>query len=488
MLKILRQKGVAKKVLWVVAGIIIISFGFGFGVSRYSGKVSLTDSAGKAFGKKITIREFRDMLMDTRDQAMMMYGDNFRKISETMNMENEAWTRLLLIKEADRRGISTVDPEVIAFIQSIPLFQRDGEFNRDLYENIIKHSFNREPRAFEEGIRGQIKIMKMFRGETMGLNIPDEAVRKEYERRNQKVQVSYTLVDPSSFTTGIMPSASELQAYYDAHRQDFLEPGSINVQFASFPAGKDLSADQLNINREKAAALYRNAARSPDFAAAAKTAGALVKETGLVSVEQPELNMKWPLETLQTIVGSSVGAILGPITTNDSIQVLKVIDKKPASIPPFTAITDTVKHKVIAEQSLALANKKAAEAQKVLAGKATAGIPFAAAATGLNLPVKTTGFFSLGEYIPEIGLSDDFAAAAFALNKENPVSSVVTTTRGPVILYFGSLQPVDPKKFDEVKADFSKSLMEEKRVETMNRVIKTIKEKAGLETYTDKIK
>ena len=306
MLKVLRHKGVAKKVLWVIAGIIIISFGFGFGISRYSGNVSLTDSAGKVFGQKISIKEFRDTLLDTRDQAMMMYGDNFRKVSAMMDMESEAWTRLLLIKEADHRHITAIDPEVIAYIQEMPIFQRDGEFDRKNYETVLKYSFNREPRAFEEGIRGQIKIMKMFRTETSGLNVPDEMVRKEYERRNQKVQVSYVLIDPKTFADKITLKETEARDYFTAHPQDFLEPDSVNVQFASFPLTKDQTPDQKKSLRAKTEAFYAKAAKAADFAAEATAAGAEVKETGLVSVEQPELGMKWPLDVLQKIVAAKV--------------------------------------------------------------------------------------------------------------------------------------------------------------------------------------
>ncbi|MBF0386620.1 MAG: peptidyl-prolyl cis-trans isomerase [Candidatus Omnitrophica bacterium] len=488
MLKVLRHKGVAKKVLWVVSGIIIISFGFGFGMSSYSSKFSLTDAAGKAFGKKVSIKDFRQKYLDSRDQAMMMYGDSFSKVSSMMDLDNEAWTRLLLVKEADQRKIKATDPEVIAYIASIPLFQIDSEFDRPTYETMLKHSFQRDARAFEEGVRDQIKIMKLFRAETMGLNVPDETVRKEYERRNQKVSVDYVLIDPKNFIDKVTVTDQELQEYFNARRQDFLEPDSVKLQYAIFPIEEKAAADTKKIISEKARAFYLKTKSSDDFSAAAKTAGAQIKETGFFNMEQPDMSQDWPLELMQKIFEAKAGDILKPEETASGIQVIKILARNPAFIPEFAKAKTTVKDRLLADRSLALAKDKAVEVYKTLAEKVAGKTSFDTSIAALNLTKKTTPFFALGDYVPEIGISEDFASAAFALNKDQPLSNVVHTTKGPAILYWEALQPIDEKKFTEVKKDFSNTLYEEQRVAAMNRVIKEIKEKAGLESYLDKIK
>ncbi|MBF0619088.1 MAG: SurA N-terminal domain-containing protein, partial [Candidatus Omnitrophica bacterium] len=58
MLKVFRHKGVAKKVLWVVSTIIIISFAFGFSMSRYSSASKFNRTAGKLFGQNISAKDF----------------------------------------------------------------------------------------------------------------------------------------------------------------------------------------------------------------------------------------------------------------------------------------------------------------------------------------------------------------------------------------------------------------------------------------------
>ena len=222
--------------------------------------------------------------------------------------------------------------------------------------------------------------------------------------------------------------------------------------------------------------------------AAAKTAGAEVKETGFFNMDHPGSRMDWPLETLQKIFTAKAGDILEPVETASGIQIIRITEKKPAFIPAFDTAKSTVKDKLTAEKTMALAKETSAEIQKTMAAKVSDAASFETTASELGLTTKTTPLFSRGDYIPEIGISDDFASAAFGLNKEKPLSAVVLTTRGPAILYWKALQPVDEKKFEEVKKDFTLALYEEERIAAMNRVIKEIKEKAGLESYLEKVK
>jgi hypothetical protein len=65
---------------------------------------------------------------------------------------------------------------------------------------------------------------------------------------------------------------------------------------------------------------------------------------------------------------------------------------------------------------------------------------------------------------------------------------VVITPRGPAILHWTATQPIDEKKFEEVKKDFTDSLYAEARVHAMNEVIDSLREKAKLENYLAQIK
>src|ERR1700722_7738547 len=113
MLEVLRKKGVNKTILWIIAIIIILSFGV-FGTAyRLDNTVN---SAGTMYGHNVNIKEFQTAYYDARDQAIRTYGDEFFKSGNRIDMEQEAWDRLILLKEAEKRGIKVTDQEVVAFV------------------------------------------------------------------------------------------------------------------------------------------------------------------------------------------------------------------------------------------------------------------------------------------------------------------------------------------------------------------------------------
>jgi peptidyl-prolyl cis-trans isomerase D len=487
MLKVFRHKGVAKKVLWVISAIIIISFGFGFGMSRYGDSFNINQSAGKVYGKTISLKEYNRHYKNTHDQAVMMHGANIEKVLSMMDMDNETWTRIILLKAAEDRGIKASDMEVIQFIQTIAFFQRDGEFDKRLYANIVKNVFRREPRDFEEGLRDQIKIIKIFSPELKAINFSDEAVRKEYEHRNQKVQVNYTLVTPETFATGITVDDKDLNAYFDTHREDFLEPEAVKATVITLPLNAKASETEKSEASKKADELLKKLNTGADLMTASKEANASVKDTGFFNMEMPSPELS-SLELLQQVFNGKSGDILGPVEIAQGYQIVKITNKKPSFTPEFNTIKEKVKAAVIKDRSTQIATDKTAQFQKTIAEKIKTGADFAASIKELGLESKQTTFFGMGEYIPEIGLSDDFITAAFKLGKDNRLSDVVITPRGPAILFWVATQPIDEKKFEEVKKTFADSLYNEERVRIMNTVIRSLREKAKLEDFVGNIK
>ena len=161
MLQVLRRKGVNKTILWFIAIVIILSFGV-FGTAyRLDNTVN---SAGTIYGHNVSIKDFQQAYLDARDQAIRIYGDEFFKNGNRLDLEQEAWDRLILLKEAQKRNIQVNDQEVVAYIASFPFFQRNGQFDQTLYEEIVQNPsiFDRSTHDFEEGVRKQLIIKKLI--------------------------------------------------------------------------------------------------------------------------------------------------------------------------------------------------------------------------------------------------------------------------------------------------------------------------------------
>ena len=179
MLKRLRQKKIAKRFLWLLAILIIPSFIL-WGFSGIFQKKIGPNYAGKIFGKKVSFSEYGSALLACRIRAQILFGNEFFKVQEYLNLEDQAWEWLILKEELKRRKIRIDDREVVAEISNHPLFQKNGKFNKDFYLRILNY-FRITPRDFEEQMRCQAGFRRLFGEITKDINVNEEEIIQKYK-------------------------------------------------------------------------------------------------------------------------------------------------------------------------------------------------------------------------------------------------------------------------------------------------------------------
>ena len=98
MLRLLRRKKTMKRLLWGLALIIIPAFVFwGAGGAIRSKRESTY--AGKIFGRKVSFDQYAKSWHAVKNQAIMMYGSRLEEVIEKLNLGQQAWERLILLKE-----------------------------------------------------------------------------------------------------------------------------------------------------------------------------------------------------------------------------------------------------------------------------------------------------------------------------------------------------------------------------------------------------
>jgi hypothetical protein len=179
MLKILRHRKTAKKIWIGLALIIIPAFAlWGFGGSSCSREESRP--LGKIFGHAVSNIEFRDSVSAVTTAAIMQYGDKFPEISKELNLEAQAWERLILLYEAKKRGIKASDKEVIQTIESMPYFQYKGVFDNRIYNQTLQYVFRLKAREFEEQMRANLILNKLYKQVTDPLKLDDKGKEEKF--------------------------------------------------------------------------------------------------------------------------------------------------------------------------------------------------------------------------------------------------------------------------------------------------------------------
>ncbi|MBI3312420.1 MAG: SurA N-terminal domain-containing protein [Candidatus Omnitrophica bacterium] len=168
-------------------------------------------AAGILFGRPVQAQEYRKALEAVTHAAVLRFGDRFRDQVRPSEMEQQAWERLILLTEARRLGIRVSDQEVVEEVQKIPLFQtKEGQFDRAGYETIVRYSLGATSRAYEEEIREDLAIQKLFDRVVGTPTLSEQEILEGFRRRETQIQVNYLL----------LPQYGLAQEIADAARSD----------------------------------------------------------------------------------------------------------------------------------------------------------------------------------------------------------------------------------------------------------------------------
>lgn len=229
MLRILRNKKTAKRV-WIGLAIIIIPAFTFWGFSGALRSRQETASAGRIFGRNITYIQFRDAITEEKIMARMQFGDKLDELQQYLDFESQGWQRLVLLAEAKKRRITASDKEVVRDIQSSPIFQSKGAFNNKTYNEVLRYYLRVQPRIFEELIRQNLILAKLYKQVTDKVSLNEEQIKNEYAKLNQQVSIYYVAGLISDFTKNISPTEKEVADFYQANKPAFKEPTVLNKE------------------------------------------------------------------------------------------------------------------------------------------------------------------------------------------------------------------------------------------------------------------
>lgn len=496
MLKIMRDKELKKKVIWVVAIIIILSFGV-FGTAYLVTDMGDSGYAGKIFNKKVSAAEFQKAYRIARVQALMRYGDNFRNVQQYLDLENKAWDRLILKHEAEQRNIKVYNDEIVKTIQGYDFFQKNGQFDTTMYNYLLRSIFKINPREFEEGIRENLQMARIYDQETQSIDVTIEDVREEFIRNNEQVQVSYTIISPDQFKDEKMYDAEKAKEFFENNKRQFVVPSAVNIEYIEFPyAEAEKSSDPASQDDNAAAEaedpedaamnlaleLSEKLQENPDLKIVAQENGIDVKETGFFSAENPNLDLGWPYELLTQVFSMPVKQIKGPYETSTGLVILNVLENRDAYIPEYEEVHEDVKDAFLIEQARETTQVKAQEylekIKESLSKNSAAN--FAKIVKGLKLEVQQTPSFNRGQYLPNLGITKEFETAAFELDENNKLSNVIETATGYSILHLDNYTPADESTLTEQEPAIREELLTEQKNAVFNDFISNLRIKADL--------
>ncbi|MBG7600982.1 MAG: SurA N-terminal domain-containing protein [Gammaproteobacteria bacterium] len=237
--------------------VILISIPFAlWGIQEYVG--GGTDPVVAKVGKvEITQRSMESSLNNYRANLRQQFGG---KIPEFFNDDmlrqqvlNEMIQEALLTQQVDNLNIRAGDEMVRQQIRSMQVFQRDGVFDKDEYERVMR-SQGRNINAFTENLRMSLGTELLTGAISTSAFVTDAEIDALIRRKNQQRVVSWLLIDADSYKDQIEFGDSDIETYYNENKQKFRRPERVKLEYVELNHAA-LSAD-ISVDVEALRASY----------------------------------------------------------------------------------------------------------------------------------------------------------------------------------------------------------------------------------------
>ena len=138
---------------WVFVILICMSFGM-WGIHSYLASGVTSTVAAKVNGQEIPMAALNTTYQRLRQQRQMQMGADFSlSQSAEQSLKKQALQLLivsnLLTRTAINNGFRVTDDQVSEQLLRTPMFQIDGQFSRDRFEETLNASYYTEDRIFE---------------------------------------------------------------------------------------------------------------------------------------------------------------------------------------------------------------------------------------------------------------------------------------------------------------------------------------------------
>jgi peptidyl-prolyl cis-trans isomerase D len=494
MLKVLRDNiKYLSWILWVIialfVGAIFVSFDSSW---RTEGSTRDVATVGH---DPVTREEFDRTYRALERQYQQAYGEQFtpevaKQLQLPLKALGDAVNRRILLAESARLGFKASDVEVRERILSAPIFQDDkGRFvGEAVYREFLQEQ-HMSADAFEQQMRDDLVLGKLFQTLRAGVYISDEEIEKAYRDQVEKAKVRYVELPRDRFLQGQEIPKNELTAYFEAHKAEYKLPEEREAAYLLVENAKLLPQTQLDdkalkdyydahvkefsqpeqvharhilakvddqhpdaLAKKKIEDAKRRLDKGEDFAKVAKELsddpGSKDKGGDLGSFGRNAMVKEFEDAAFQ----AEPHKLVGPVHSNFGYHLIEVLDKHAGGQQPFEQVRQQIASRLSMERTQGVAEAKAKELAARLAKDKPKG-PEALEALAKSDPATTyalTGKFGQNDPVPGIGRIPAFNQAAFALAKGG-LSQPIKVGRGWAILYLTDIQAPKTPELAEVE-------------------------------------
>lgn len=223
-------KGVTGK---IIVAVIVVAFAF-FGAESIVGIVNNSDPI-EVNGEGISDVQVQRLVQQRQQQLMQQLGENATPELLNSSFIRQSVVNALVNEEIQRQATVNLDlavseEEVNQSILSIGAFQSNGQFDEEAFRRYIA-SNGFTPTTFRSQLSSQLRLEQMQAGLVRSAFELERDVERSASLENQRREVTYRRYNAEDFLDQVDVTEQDVQAYYDANSDRFLNPEQVQVRY-----------------------------------------------------------------------------------------------------------------------------------------------------------------------------------------------------------------------------------------------------------------
>ena len=412
----------------VVIGLIAVTLLLSFGVGVLAPSPTSGPEVASVNGEAITEFDLQRAMGFRRNQLQQQFGDSLPEnfISDEMLREpslQDLINREVLKQAAQDAGMAISDRQVAEVLQSIPQFQVDGKFDRNLYTQLVRQS-GYTAIGYQQQVKEDMLLTQLSNGIAATGFVTQKQLQQTTRLSQQKRDFYYLTVPLASVLSDVEVTDEQAMAYYEQHKDNYQNPEEVSIEYieirkADIADGiqiteqelrqqydEEVSAFQSSTERHAAhiliepkdddshqqvlADIEQKLADGGDFAALAEEYSEDFGSSGVGGDLGYSSGDTFPAEFEQALAGLEVGAVSAPVETDAGYHIIKLLDIRGNTPPTF----DEDKARIERALKNSLADEEFIVQTQQLEDLSYNATSLAAVAETMGLEAQTAGPFS----------------------------------------------------------------------------------------------
>jgi peptidyl-prolyl cis-trans isomerase D len=523
MLNILRKKAQSPLIQALVLVIVIVFIFWGFGGNKNNGRTAVA-TVNKV---DISYQDYMKAYNQTTENFRRQFGGKIPPaLLEQLGIQQQVISQLirseLLRQGGEEIGVRISDLMVQENIKEMEVFQEDGRFNQQRYEDLLSRN-RMTPTSFEDSIKSDLRADRVTNDLAGFALIPDNEIdrwlaytdeevklayvqfkaadfedkveikedelaawfttNKEKYRSEPKIRLKYLVFNPNEDMEQAQPTEEEIRALYESRKESYQQPEQRHARHILLKTAED-DSEAVRAEKKKKAEEVLQLARQEgsDFSTLAKEySEGPTKERGGDLGFFPSGRMVPSFD--QAVSSLQPGEISDVVETQFGYHIIKLEEIRPASVRTFEQVKDNLAMTLKKQKAKALTFQRVTKAYEGIMRSGSLEKYSKEGDDDNAAEIQTSDYFARTD-LPEGMVNDPkFLDVAFSL-KKGELSSIVETGQGYAILFVDDIRKPELPDLDAVRdqvvADYRKEKSQELAARAADELLAAGREKGGL--------